>query len=92
MNSLQTLSGTATRCKHYANLVNSTGVRLLDTLAETVKLNKALSGNPPKLAASGGITEQTLPAIAETGVDLISIGTLTKDCQSVDLSMRLIED
>ena len=181
MNFLQTQSGTATRCKHYANLVINTDVRLLDTrktlpglriaqkyavvaggchnhriglydaflikenhiaacggieqavikahevapgkpveievenmdefkkaraagadiimldnfpldtLKETVQLNKDLPGQAPKLEASGGVTDQTLPAIADTGVDFVSIGTLTKDCQSVDLSMRLIE-
>jgi len=42
-----------------------------------------------KLEASGGITKATLIAIAETGVDYISIGALTKDCSSVDLSMRV---
>lgn len=181
MNFLQTLSGTATRCQHYASLVSHTGVRLLDTrktlpglriaqkyavtsggchnhriglydaflvkenhiaacggiqqavvnahdiapgkpveievetleefrlareagadiimldnfplpqLSEAVRLNQELPGNPPKLEASGGVTLDTLQAIAETGVDFISIGTLTKDCQSVDLSMRIIE-
>lgn len=179
MNFLQTLSGTATRCKHYADLVRNTRVKLLDTrktlpglriaqkyavtaggchnhriglydaflikenhiaacggieeavtkahqiapgkpaevevesieeftlarsagadiimldnfpperLKEAVHLNKSLPGSAPKLEASGGVTDTTLLAIAETGVDYISIGTLTKDCQSVDLSMRL---
>jgi len=41
-----------------------------------------------KLEASGGINERTLRPIAETGVDYISIGALTKDCKAVDLSMR----
>jgi len=41
-----------------------------------------------KLEASGGINDQTLLPIAETGVDYISIGALTKDCKAVDLSMR----
>lgn len=41
-----------------------------------------------KLEASGGVTDQTLRPIAETGVDFISIGALTKDCKAVDLSMR----
>jgi nicotinate-nucleotide pyrophosphorylase (carboxylating) len=181
MNFLQTLSGTATRCNHYANLVRETDVRLLDTrktlpglrlaqkyavkaggchnhriglydaflikenhiaacggieqavataretapgkpveievenmeefklarsagadiimldnfplenLRETVELNKTLPGNRPKLEASGGITDERLPVIAATGVDFISIGALTKDCQSIDLSMRLVE-
>jgi len=42
-----------------------------------------------KLEASGGISEQTLVPVAETGVDYISIGALTKDIKAVDLSMRL---
>ncbi len=49
----------------------------------------ALNQGKAKLEASGGVTEKTLRGIAETGVDFISIGTLTKDCQSVDLSMRI---
>lgn len=42
-----------------------------------------------KLEASGGINAQTLIPVAETGVDYISIGALTKDIKAVDLSMRL---
>ncbi len=42
-----------------------------------------------KLEASGGINASTLVPIAETGVDYISIGALTKDVRAVDLSMRL---
>ena len=181
MNFLQTLSGTASRCRFYADLVKDTEVRILDTrktlpglrlaqkyavtqggchnhriglydaflikenhiaacgginqavatakevapgkpvevevesveefqlareagadiimldnfplkvLRETVELNKSLEAPRPKLEASGGITDERLPAIAATGVDFISIGTLTKDCQSIDLSMRIIE-
>jgi nicotinate-nucleotide pyrophosphorylase (carboxylating) len=41
-----------------------------------------------ELEASGGITLDNIRAIAQTGVDFISIGTLTKDLESVDLSMR----
>jgi nicotinate-nucleotide pyrophosphorylase (carboxylating) len=41
-----------------------------------------------KLEASGGITLDNVRAIAETGVDRISIGALTKDINAVDLSMR----
>lgn len=40
------------------------------------------------LEASGGITLENVRAVAETGVDRISIGALTKDVQAVDLSMR----
>ena len=43
-----------------------------------------------KLEASGNITEQTLRAVAETGVDYVSMGTLTKDVQAIDLSMRFV--
>lgn len=44
-----------------------------------------------KLEASGNITDQTLRAVAETGVDYVSMGTLTKDIQAIDLSMRFVE-
>lgn len=43
-----------------------------------------------ELEASGGITDATLRPIAETGVDFISIGALTKDTRALDLSLRLI--
>jgi nicotinate-nucleotide pyrophosphorylase (carboxylating) len=43
-----------------------------------------------ELEASGNVTEQTLRAIAATGIDYISIGALTKDCRAMDLSMRLL--
>ena len=42
------------------------------------------------LEASGGVDLATLRAIAETGVQRISIGKLTKDVRAIDLSMRLI--
>jgi nicotinate-nucleotide pyrophosphorylase (carboxylating) len=42
------------------------------------------------LEASGGITLECVRAIAATGVDRISIGSLTKDIQAVDLSMRIV--
>jgi nicotinate-nucleotide pyrophosphorylase (carboxylating) len=44
-----------------------------------------------KLEASGNITDETLLEYANTGVDYISIGALTKHCQAVDLSMRIVE-
>lgn len=43
-----------------------------------------------KLEASGNITDATLRAVAETGVDYISMGTITKDIKAIDLSMRMI--
>ncbi len=41
-----------------------------------------------KLEASGGMTAEQLRAVAATGVDYISLGTLTKDIKAIDLSMR----
>lgn len=66
---------------------------MLDNFAMTdlntaVAMNKNEYDGKAKLEASGGITSETLRPIAETGVDYISIGALTKDCKAVDLSMR----
>ena len=177
LNFLQLLSGTATRCHHYATLVTGTGVRLLDTrktipglrkaqkyavrcggchnhriglydaflikenhinacggIAAAVReAHKVAPGKPVEvevetmaeleqalgagadrvmldnftlqamrdavalvakrleLEASGNITETTLRSVAETGVDFISIGALTKDTRALDLSMRLLD-
>ena len=175
MNFLQLLSGTATTCRQYADLVAGTGVRLLDTRktipglrtaqkyavtcggcynhriglfdaflikenhiaacggisqaieaareiapdkpvevevenlqqfdealqggADIIMLDNfstgdmvravALNSGTAKLEASGGITSANLKQIAVTGVDYISLGTLTKDCKALDLSMRI---
>jgi nicotinate-nucleotide pyrophosphorylase (carboxylating) len=55
-----------------------------DRMREAVKL----SGGRAELEASGGVDLKTVRAIAETGVDRISIGGLTKDVKAVDFSMR----
>ncbi|MCQ4235566.1 carboxylating nicotinate-nucleotide diphosphorylase [Pseudomonas stutzeri] len=175
LNFLQTLSGVATNCRHYADLVEGTGVKLLDTrktlpglrlaqkyavtcggchnhriglydaflikenhiaacgsIAQAIvaahriapgkpvevevesldELEQALQAGADivmldelslddmrtavdlargraKLEASGGIGEEMLLAVAQTGVDYISIGALTKHVRAVDLSMRL---
>ncbi|WP_288450068.1 carboxylating nicotinate-nucleotide diphosphorylase [uncultured Pseudomonas sp.] len=177
LNFLQLLSGTATRCRHYADLVQDTAVRLLDTRktlpglrraqkyavtcggcynhriglfdaflikenhiaacggiaqavatarqlapgrpvevevenlqeleqalsagADIVMLDElsladmctavALTAGRAKLEASGGVNQETLLGIAQTGVDYISIGTLTKDVKAIDLSMRILD-
>lgn len=177
LNFLQLLSGTATRCRHYADLVQDTAVRLLDTRktlpglrraqkyavtcggcynhriglfdaflikenhiaacggiaqavatarqlapgrpvevevenlqeleqalsagADIVMLDElsladmrtavALTAGRAKLEASGGVNQHTLLGIAQTGVDYISIGTLTKDVKAIDLSMRVLD-
>jgi nicotinate-nucleotide pyrophosphorylase (carboxylating) len=63
---------------------------MLDELSlEDMRSAVALTAGRAKLEASGGINEATLRTIAETGVDYISIGSLTKDVKAIDLSMRL---
>ena len=63
---------------------------MLDELSnEDMRTAVQITAGKAKLEASGGINEDTLRAVAETGVDYISIGSLTKDIKAVDLSMRL---
>ncbi len=50
----------------------------------------ALTAGRAELEASGGVKLDNVRAIAETGVDFISIGSLTKDVQAIDLSMRFL--
>ncbi|MGB1350905.1 MAG: carboxylating nicotinate-nucleotide diphosphorylase [Luminiphilus sp.] len=57
----------------------------LGDLRQAVTLNKGRA----ELEASGNVTEATLRGIADTGVDFISIGALTKVVMPLDLSMRL---
>ena len=59
----------------------------LPALHEAVRINAARA-TPAILEISGGVTLDGLRTLAETGVDRISIGTLTKDVQSIDYSMR----
>ena len=49
----------------------------------------SLTEGRAELEASGNVTDETLVAIAETGVDFISIGALTKHVRALDLSMRI---
>jgi nicotinate-nucleotide pyrophosphorylase (carboxylating) len=58
----------------------------LEQLREAVRLTSGKA----KLEASGGIDLETIRPIAETGVDYISVGNLTKDVKAVDLSMRFV--
>ena len=57
-----------------------------DTMREAVKIadGKAL------LEASGGITKETIRDVAETGVDIISIGALTHSVKAFDISLKII--
>ena len=60
----------------------------LDELRTAVAMNRAHPRGPMKLEASGNVTLETLRTVAETGVDFVSIGSLTKHVRAVDLSMR----
>jgi len=59
----------------------------LEAMRVAVEVNKGRA----ILEASGGVNEHTVRAIAETGVDRISIGALTKDVTAVDYSLRVLE-
>jgi nicotinate-nucleotide pyrophosphorylase (carboxylating) len=58
----------------------------LDMLREAARLNAGRA----ILEASGNVSLETIRAIAETGVDRISVGALTKDVKALDLSMRFV--
>ena len=59
----------------------------LPQLREAVRINQGRA----VLEISGGVTLQSLRALAETGVDRISVGSLTKDVRATDFSMRFLE-
>ena len=58
----------------------------LDSMRQAVKRNAGRA----LLEVSGGVTREMLRNIAATGVDRISLGTLTKDVQAIDFSMRVV--
>ena len=60
----------------------------LDEMREAVDINRGRA----ELEASGGVNLERVRSIAETGVDRISIGGLTKDIRAIDLSLRHVED
>jgi nicotinate-nucleotide pyrophosphorylase (carboxylating) len=59
----------------------------LPAMREAVAMNAA-AAKPLKLEASGGISAGTIREIALTGVDFISVGSITKHVRAIDLSMR----
>lgn len=68
-------------------------VVLLDNMTLEV-MREAVALRPPgvQLEASGGITLENIRAVAETGVDFVSIGALTHSAPSLDLSLELASD
>jgi nicotinate-nucleotide pyrophosphorylase (carboxylating) len=59
----------------------------LDAMREAVALNAGRA----LLEASGGVSLDSVRAIAETGVDRISVGSLTKDVKATDYSLRIVD-
>jgi nicotinate-nucleotide pyrophosphorylase (carboxylating) len=59
----------------------------IETLRQAVRINNGRA----VLEISGGVTLEGIRALAETGVDRISVGALTKDVKAIDFSMRLKE-
>jgi len=63
---------------------------LLDNFSlDDLRLAVKLTASRARLEASGGVSLETVRAIAQTGVDYISVGALTKEIAAVDLSMRV---
>ncbi len=58
------------------------------TMAEAVRINAGRA----KLEASGNVTEERLPSIAETGVDQVSSGALTHSVKAADISLDIVLD
>ena len=59
----------------------------VDQMREAVRI----AAGRAELEASGGIKLENVRAIAETGVDRISVGALTKDIKAADFSMRILD-
>ena len=63
---------------------------LLDNMTnEQLREAVALAGGAALLEASGGVTLDTVRAIAETGVDFVSVGALTHSARALDLSLKV---
>lgn len=71
-------------------LENDADIILLDNFPpELLRRAVALNNGRSRLEASGGITLDNIRRIAQSGVDYISVGALTKDVRAIDLSMRV---
>lgn len=79
-----------------AELIQALDAGATSVLLDNFSLDKmrkavALNAGRAVLEVSGGVTLAQLRGIAETGVDRISLGTLTKDIEAVDYSMRVLD-
>ena len=64
-------------------------IMLENTSPETMKKAVEITSGRAVLEASGGITDETLRAVAESGVDIISVGALTHSVKAFDISMYI---
>ncbi|MFO8173884.1 MAG: carboxylating nicotinate-nucleotide diphosphorylase [Longimicrobiales bacterium] len=64
----------------------------LDEMTAAVARTRAWGDRRPELEASGNMTLDRVRAVAETGVDFISVGALTHSAPGADLSLRVLED
>jgi len=72
-------------------LLQEPDIILLDNMdIETMKMAVKINNNKSLLEASGGVTLSTVKAIAETGVDLISVGALTHSSPALDMSLNIL--
>ena len=73
-------------------LVAAADIVMLDNMdLPALREAVAISAGRARLEASGNVDLTTIRAIAETGVDYVSVGAITKHVQAVDLSMRLLD-
>ncbi len=73
-----------------AVLAASVDTVMLDNFSlEDLKLGVAMIGNRANVEASGGVNLQTVRLIAETGVDIISVGALTHSARALDLGLDI---
>ena len=77
------------KCAEAALAARPDRILLDDFDDHTLRKAVELAGGRVPLEVSGGITLERLPAIAQTGVDCISIGSLTKHVRAIDFSMRV---
>jgi nicotinate-nucleotide pyrophosphorylase (carboxylating) len=73
-------------------LVDNFSIPMLNKAVARNSDHKKYNRGQAKVEASGGITWENARSIADTGVDYLAVGTLTKDLESVDLSMRFAEE
>jgi nicotinate-nucleotide pyrophosphorylase (carboxylating) len=72
-------------------LTANANVIMLDNFSHTMMIDAVkITSGKAQLEASGNVSENTISKIAETGVDFISVGGITKNINAIDLSMRFV--